>query len=245
MSSLLRLPPLTAALKHPSPKLAPARPFRSSSLQKSTGLWPIPFRSPQAMPNGFNLYRRSRFVVPLSVSATSGNSGSHEELNLEWMVGVRKMFDSLPQPVKIFPWGRLLGIYQNFIFGLALFVAKYLCIPLLAISSLSEMSYCAHERKMGVIPIPFLLGFALAGIASNAAVDLSPELKEVENPWHLIMIAAFFLLLKLPGPYYPYWGRLCIPHFANGGLWRTAWLAFMWHRRRHETTGVTTQASVV
>lgn len=55
--------------------------------------------------------------------------------------------------------------------------------------------------------------------------------QEAEVPWHLIAVAIFFTLIKLPGPYYPYWGRILIPHIANGGLLRTLWFTFLWYRR--------------
>lgn len=55
--------------------------------------------------------------------------------------------------------------------------------------------------------------------------------QEAQVPWHLIAIAIFFTLIKLPGPYYPYWGRILIPNIANGGLLRTLWFTFLWYRR--------------
>jgi len=52
------------------------------------------------------------------------------------------------------------------------------------------------------------------------------DYQDAEVPWHLIAIAVFFVLLKLPGAYYPYWGRMLIPHFANGALLRVfGWVA--------------------
>lgn len=57
------------------------------------------------------------------------------------------------------------------------------------------------------------------------------DFQDAEVPWHLIAIAILFTLIKLPGPSYPYWGRIFIPHFANGVLLRTLWFAILWHRR--------------
>lgn len=70
------------------------------------------------------------------------------------------------------------------------------------------------------------------GVASYAGVLLTIGCLSQEEgfPWYLFLIVSFFTLLKLPVPYYPYWGRLLIPHFANGGLWRTVWLIFMWYK---------------
>lgn len=194
MSTLLLrhapLPPLSTAPKSPFPTSAPKLTASSSSSSSpssngtnaplyrnplgislshfSQGPWSLSLRPPRRTLNGFPISRPN---------ATSGESDGHERLVLGWIENARKVFDGLPQPVKSFPWMRFLGIFQNLAFGLALVVAKYLAIPLLAISSLSEMSYCAHERKMGFIPIPFLAGFVVAGVANHAAIDLSSDLK--------------------------------------------------------------------
>ncbi|WRX13545.1 hypothetical protein QQP08_006032 [Theobroma cacao] len=44
-------------------------------------------------------------------------------------------------------------------------------------SSLSEMSYCAHEKKLTIIPVPLLIGFVLMGVLKETALELSPLLK--------------------------------------------------------------------
>ncbi|KAF9590643.1 hypothetical protein IFM89_035961 [Coptis chinensis] len=69
--------------------------------------------------------------------------------------------------------------------------------------------------------------------------DDAPDLIEGEFPWHLVSVAFFLILLKLPGPYYPYWGRIFIPHFVNGGLLRTLWSAIMWYKMPHVATETT------
>uniref|UniRef100_A0A7N0RJG8 Uncharacterized protein n=1 Tax=Kalanchoe fedtschenkoi TaxID=63787 RepID=A0A7N0RJG8_KALFE len=129
-------------------------------------------------------------------------------------------------------WGRF---PQPLILDLVLAVVKYLSVPLLAVTSLSELSYCAHERKLFLTPVSLLIGVFLAGVLKEKLFYLSPLLREAEVSWHLIAIAVIFTLLKLPGPYYPYWGRIFIPHMANGALLRTLWFAFEWYRRPRMT----------
>ncbi|RAL39688.1 hypothetical protein DM860_003221 [Cuscuta australis] len=165
-------------------------------------------------------------------AAASGESNERGGiLNLDEISGkVRKLWDNSPQPVKIFPWNSVLDNLIHIILDILLSVVKLLCVPLLVVSSLSEFSYCAHEHKSFLIPFPFLAGVSVAGILNYAALESSPSLKRAEVPWHLIAIAVVFTLLKLPGPYYPYWGRILIPHFANGALCRTVWLFFLWYR---------------
>lgn len=174
-----------------------------------------------------------RRFIPLGINVTAGNSGDpSKKLEIGGVLDrARELFDSLPQPVKTFPWAKTLENFSRIILDLALAVVKYLSIPILALTQLSEMSYCAHERKMALIPIPFLVGFAVAGVLKDTAVEVYPDIKEGGFPWHLLLITMFFALLKLPGPYYPYWARLVIPHFANGGLWRSVWLILSQYKR--------------
>ncbi|EPS72913.1 hypothetical protein M569_01843, partial [Genlisea aurea] len=128
-----------------------------------------------------------------------------------------------PDPVKTFPWNKTVDHFTQLIIDIALTVFKYLSIPLFVVTCISEMSYCAHERKLFLVPFPFLFGIAFAGVLQDAASESSPYLKSAEVPWHSIGIAVFFALVKLAGPYYPYWGRVFIPHIANGALWRVVW----------------------
>lgn len=62
-------------------------------------------------------------------------------------------------------------------FDLACAVAKFLFVPILAVSSLSEMSYCGHERKLVLVPFPFLIGFFMAGVLADTAIELSVGVK--------------------------------------------------------------------
>ncbi|XP_071717441.1 uncharacterized protein [Rutidosis leptorrhynchoides] len=142
-----------------------------------------------------------------------------------------KLWDSSPQEVKSFPWTRTLENFTQLIIDIVLVVIQYLYVPVMAITSVSEMSYCAHERKLVLIPLPILIGGVVAGVLRDRALKLSPFLKDAKVPWHLYVNLVFFTLIKLPGPYYPYWGRIFIPHFANGGLFRTLWFLYLWYRK--------------
>ncbi|KAK4799297.1 hypothetical protein SAY86_024662 [Trapa natans] len=178
------------------------------------------------------LFRTSRLDFFCAVSMAAGQSGDSENGRFQHLIDkAGELWDSSPEPVKRFPWNRALENFVQLVLDLALAVVKILCIPLLGITSLSEMSYCAHERKLFFVPLPLLIGFAVAGILKDTALEISPLIKEAEIPWHLVAIAIFFALLKFPGPYYPYWGRIFIPHVANGALVRTLWSFFWWYRR--------------
>lgn len=209
------------------------------------GVWSVQVPRLSNTLHGSYLCHKTRHHFPRAINVTAGQSDGPWNLDIDgFIIALRKLWDLFPQPVRSFPWTKALISFYQLIFELTWAVAKYLCIPLLAVSSLSEMSYCAHERKMVLIPIPLLAGFAVAGVLKDTAIELSPDLKEGGFPGHLLLIAIFFLLLKLPGPHYPYWGRLIIPHFANGGLWRTLWSAFIWYRMPQQTSGTALGVSV-
>ncbi|KAI0497708.1 hypothetical protein KFK09_020942 [Dendrobium nobile] len=230
-SSLLY--PCTLLLPSKISTAAPTLSLPPSS--RSSFQLPKPLRPPSPVLCSFSTYGR---FLPRAINLTAENpSDPGQRLSLDYIIATaQKLFDDLPEPVKKFPWVKALESFFRLLFDLACAVGKYLFIPMLAVSSLSEMSYCGHEKKLVLVPFPFLIGFVLAGVLVDTAIELSVGFKEGEFPWHLLMAATFFLLLKLPGPYYPYWGRLLIPHFANGGLWRTVWLVFLWYRGVGRTT---------
>ncbi|ONK59671.1 uncharacterized protein A4U43_C08F9110 [Asparagus officinalis] len=66
---------------------------------------------------------------------------------------------------------------MGIVLDLAVEVGQYLSLPVLALSQLSEMSYCALERKLVLVPIPFLVAFAVAGVMKDTAAEASSGLK--------------------------------------------------------------------
>ncbi|KAL6211647.1 hypothetical protein ACLB2K_016870 [Fragaria x ananassa] len=146
-----------------------------------------------------HLLQNSRYNISCAMNMTAGQSDDPGQIKFDHLIAkARKLWDSSPQPVKIFPWKRAGLNYFQLILDLVLTVVKYLCVPLLAVSSLSEMSYCARERKLFFVPIPVIIGIAIAEVLNLAALDVSPLLKDAEVPWHLFVMAIFFTLLKLP-----------------------------------------------
>ncbi|CAJ2674256.1 uncharacterized protein LOC123915815 [Trifolium pratense] len=170
--------------------------------------------------------------ISCAMNMSAHQSDDDRKLQLDQLIDkARKLWDRSPEPVKNFPWNTTLGNFIQLVLDLTLAVIKYLYVPVFTVTSISELSYCAHQRKLLLVPIPVLLGAAVAGILKETALKLSPRLRDAEVPWHLIAVTIFFTLIKLPGPYYPSLGRILIPHFANGVLLRTLWFAILWYRR--------------
>ncbi|KAM3377126.1 putative protein isoform X1 [Capsicum galapagoense] len=193
--------------------------------------------------NGARTISKPKIICNMNIAA--GRPVEPHKFNFQNVIDqARKLWDSTPAPVKSFPWNRARDNFVQLILDIVLTVTKYLYVPVLVVTSISELSYCAHERKLYITLFPFVVGVAIAGILKTAALESSPYLKNVEVPWHLIGIGLFFTLLKLPGPYYPYWGRIFIPHLANGALFRTLWFAFLWYRRPRKLVETTQPDSV-
>lgn len=123
-------------------------------------------------------YRNPRQNTICSINMTGGVFGEPMKVKLGHISQkARSIWDSSPHLVKSFPWNRAAESFIQLILDLVLAVMKFLSVPVLAVSSLSEMSYCAHERKLFLIPFPILVGVALAGILKETALELSPLLK--------------------------------------------------------------------
>lgn len=122
----------------------------------------------------------NRRLTPLAIDLTAGTPGGDAPKKFEIdgaFDHARDLFDKLPRPVKSFPWAKTLENFLKIVSDLAVAVGKYLAVPVLALTQLSEMSYCAHERKLVLVPIPFLVGFAVAGVMKDTTVELSSEIK--------------------------------------------------------------------
>lgn len=112
------------------------------------------------------------------MNMAAGQSDDPGKISLDHIMDkARKYWDKCPQPVKVFPWNKALESFIQLIVNLTLAVVRYVCVPLLAISSLSEMSYCAQERRLFFTPVPFLLGILVAGILRETVLEVSPLLK--------------------------------------------------------------------
>ncbi|KMZ62000.1 hypothetical protein ZOSMA_49G00680 [Zostera marina] len=177
----------------------------------------------------------SRFRRLRANDINAPNWGDHGN---RWLDSARNLFDKLPEPLKIFPWNSTLVQFFKIQLQLAVSVAKYLFIPFMVLSTRSELIYCFYENKVMETPVPFLAGIAIATAFYRTVMDITSAFKEQAYPWHLLLMLTFFLLLKLPGPHYPYVGRIIVPHFANGGIWTTLWFAFQWYRNSSKTLDV-------
>ena len=108
----------------------------------------------------------------------SDHSGDSKRLTFDTLLRKAKdVWNDSPQPVKDFPWNRAFENFLQLVLDLAISVVKFLFVPVLAVSSVSEMSYCAHERKLALVPFPLVIGIVVRGILQGTALNISPRLK--------------------------------------------------------------------
>lgn len=176
------------------------------------------------------------------VSSTVGGSSSEEvgesggdrvQSNV-----ISKVWAKAPEPVKVFPWDKAGWLFVKRVQYHFWTVGKWLVIPVFAVSMLSELSYTLSKGKLFIIISGMIGGFAFAGILKETAIELNSEYETGETPWHLVQLGLLFAALKLIGPYLPGWGRVSVPHFANGGFLHVIKLVNDWKRQHAERTPV-------
>ena len=124
------------------------------------------------------MFQNSRHKILCAVNMSAEQSDSPGKTKFERLLDTTmKLWESTPPPVKSFPWSRAFDNFAQLILDLILAVVKCLSVPLLLVSSLSEMSYCAYQKKLFLVPVPLLIGIAVAGVLMQTAIELSPLLK--------------------------------------------------------------------
>ncbi|URD95281.1 hypothetical protein MUK42_35605 [Musa troglodytarum] len=118
---VLRLP-LPTPPPFPSSSAAAQKPNPYAALPRSTVQWPMPNQGLTTGLRGFFRSNGGICLVPLAMSAAASvaSDGSTRP-----SVGhIRKLFDGFPQPIKSFPWKRVISSFQNIILELVRAVAK-------------------------------------------------------------------------------------------------------------------------
>lgn len=162
--------------------------------------------------------------VLCAINMAAGQSDDPGKTKLQRLLDMAiKLWDSTPPPVKAFPWNRAFDNFVQLILDLILAVVRCLSVPLLVVSSLSEISYCANEKKLFLVPVPLLVGIAVAEVLRQTALDVSPLLKVT----YLLRITQLFItLVNLK------WGLLDQKNWVSTTscciYQHSVWNGFMW-----------------
>ncbi|KAH9294902.1 hypothetical protein KI387_038490, partial [Taxus chinensis] len=123
------------------------------------------------------VYQRPIQLVTCALNISRGQSGGPEEIQNVYLEKVKNLLERGREPMKAFPWKQAYTHFLHRLFSLAFWVAKWLVIPVVIISSLSEITYCGLENKEVFIPFAMLTGSFLAGILKETAIELSKDLQ--------------------------------------------------------------------
>ncbi|KAF9595132.1 hypothetical protein IFM89_037232 [Coptis chinensis] len=117
---------------------------------------------------GLYPFQNTTPMVTCAIIMTEGDSAGPSRIVLVHSLGeIKKVWKTLPQPVRSFPWPEALVNFLELILGLSM-----------------------------LLPNTCLI--VVTGIFKDATLELYPQLKEGEFPWHLVSVAFFFILVKLP-----------------------------------------------
>jgi len=78
-----------------------------------------------------------------------------------------------PEPIRVFPWATAGSLFLQRLLHQFWTVGKWLAIPVLAVSMLSELSYTFMQEKVLIVPAGMIGGIAFAGMMKETAVELS------------------------------------------------------------------------
>lgn len=91
-----------------------------------------------------------------------------------------------PEPIRVFPWATAGSLFLQRLVYQFWTVGKWLAIPVLAVSMLSELSYTLMQEKVLIIPVGMIGGVAFAGLMKDTALELSAIMEVINpDPFHL------------------------------------------------------------
>ena len=90
------------------------------------------------------------------------------------MTATAGLWSKAPEPIRVFPWAKAGRLFLERLLEQLWSVGKWLAIPVLAVSMLSELSYTLMQEKVLLIPAGMIGGIAFCGILKETALELLP-----------------------------------------------------------------------
>jgi hypothetical protein len=110
------------------------------------------------------------------VSSTFGSSSNNGDEGQQSSV-TSNVLDKASEPIRAFPWAKAGNVLLRRLLDQFWTVGKWLAIPVLALSVLSELSYTLLEEKVLIIPVGMVCGIVFTGIMRETALELSPSIE--------------------------------------------------------------------
>ena len=139
---------------------------------------PVFFRSQRLQSKRLSQPRHSSSsgLLVQCVSSTFGSS-SNDGVERQQNSATSNTMDKASEPIRAFPWAKAGNVLLRRLLGQLWTVGKWLVIPVLALSVLSELSYTLLQENVLIIPIGMICGIVFAGIMRETALELSPSIE--------------------------------------------------------------------
>lgn len=129
---------------------------------------------------GQRLQSRSRGLVQCVASSSDKNGEERQQQQQKKNNAMTTLMANAPEPIRVFPWATAGSLFLQRLLHQFWIVGKWLAIPVLAVSMLSELSYTLMQEKVLIIPVGMIGGMAFAGLMQDTALELS-AIMEVMN----------------------------------------------------------------
>ncbi|KAJ4964779.1 hypothetical protein NE237_016628 [Protea cynaroides] len=129
-----------------------------------------------------------------------------------------RLWESLPEPVKEFPWKKAEELVLQQMLMVGEKVLKWSLITVFIFSFLSDVVFAVVRNRELMVPLGLFIGCTMADFLKETSQELFQGTKEGGLSWHLLGIGSFFVLVKFVSPYFAVQGHTILSHVGNGGL---------------------------
>jgi len=123
---------------------------------------------------------KTQKLIPCSSSITSSSTRKMQNGGGKMHSALMSTWSRVPGPIQGYPWGQASVNFAWRLADLLWVTGKWLAIPVLLVSALSEVSYTLMQEKIFLIPAGMLGGFAFAGMVKETALEMCEALESVQ-----------------------------------------------------------------
>ncbi|GLT62969.1 hypothetical protein SLA2020_355690 [Shorea laevis] len=164
-------------------------------------------------------------ISPLCcMKTTTGQFDDMNNMKKKLRVVRERLWESIPDPVKEFPWKKAEDMLLVQLLALGWKAFKWSVMPVFVYSSLSDVVFSISRNQELLIPLGLLLGCLMTDFLKETSQEMFQSSKEKGLSRHLLTIGSFFVVVKFISVCFAIKARVLLLHIANGGLMEVLWL---------------------
>ncbi|PKI46944.1 uncharacterized protein LOC116215549 isoform X1 [Punica granatum] len=172
--------------------------------------------------------RHSRHVITpprCSMRASMAQFGEPEKLKVHLNVARERLWETVPNSVKDFPWKEAEDKILHRLVLLGHKVLKWSIVSLFVFSSLSDFVYAVAKNNELMIPLGLFIGCLMADFLKEIFLEFFSNSEDKRYDLrHLTTTGFIFLLVKIASVCFALRTRVFLLHVSNGGLMQVLWL---------------------